>query len=147
MTEAELDQPVKNFLNITIAFKTYMSISACIEGKGQGYLQQLQVDPIDEFERTMKKKTHFWRNMMMRGQTKAMVVVYHKDNEEPNGVHPLQYSLTFKELNIFEKDQIKIVEMKKNFQEDMSEEAEEELEEYEEEGEVEQEDGEVDGQE
>lgn len=83
---------------------------------------------------------------MMRGQTKAMVVVYHKDYEEPTGVHPLQYSSTFKELNIFEKDQIKIVEMKKNFQEDISdEEAEEELEEYEEEGEVEQEDGDVDG--
>lgn len=77
----------------------------------------------------------------MRGITRHIVVIYHKRpdaDQEPQGVHPSQYGSTFKDLDIFDKDQIKIVEMKKNFQEDMSEEAEEELEEYEEEGEVEQ---------
>jgi hypothetical protein len=30
--------------------------------------------------------------MMMRGLAKAMVVVYHKDTDEPSGIHPLQYN-------------------------------------------------------
>jgi len=97
---------------------------------------------MDEFERTMKKKTHFWSQIMTRGTTKAMVVIYHRGpgaDDEPTGVHPMHYTQTFKELEIFDKDQIKIVEMKKNFQGDY-ESAEEELEEYEE-GEEEQEEG------
>jgi hypothetical protein len=39
MTDEDLDQPVKAFQNKSIAFKFYMNISACVEGKGQGYLQ------------------------------------------------------------------------------------------------------------
>lgn len=71
---------------------------------------------------------------MTRGTTKAMVVIYHRGpgaDEEPMGVHPMHYNQTFKELEILDKDQIKIVEMKKDFQRDY-ESAEEELEEYEE---------------
>jgi|TARA_B110000238_G_C15981191_1_gene376089 hypothetical protein len=91
---------------------------------------------MDEFERTMKKKTHFWSQIMTRGTTKAMVVIYHRGpgaDDEPAGVHPMHYNHTFKDLQISDKDQIKIVEMKKDFQRDYDgESAEEELEEYEE---------------
>lgn len=90
---------------------------------------------MDDFEKTMRKKTHYWTNMMMRGITRHIVVIYHKRpdaDQEPQGVHPSQYSSTFKDLEIFEKDQIKIVEMKKNFDDDMDdEEGEEEMEEQE----------------
>ena len=67
MTEAELDMPVKTFVNQTIAFKAYMSISVCVEGRGQSYHQQVQVDPMDKLERTMRQKTHFWKSFMSRG--------------------------------------------------------------------------------
>lgn len=107
LTEADLDQPVKVFQQKIIAFKCYVNIQACVEGKGQGYVCNLNVDPMDEFERTMKKKTHFWSQIMTRGTTKAMVVIYHRGpgaDDEPSGVHPMHYTQTFKELDIFDKD-------------------------------------------
>jgi hypothetical protein len=39
MTEADMDQPVKIFMNQCIAFKAYMEISVCVEGRGQSYHQ------------------------------------------------------------------------------------------------------------
>lgn len=78
MTELDMEQPVKVFMNQTIAFKAYMSISVCVEGRGQSYHQQLQVDPLDQLERTMKSKTHFWKTFMMRGNHKCMVVIHQK---------------------------------------------------------------------
>jgi len=39
MTEADLDQPVKIFMNQCIAFKAYMDITVCVEGRGQSYHQ------------------------------------------------------------------------------------------------------------
>ena len=39
MNETDMEQPVKVFMNQTIAFKAFMSISVCVEGRGQSYHQ------------------------------------------------------------------------------------------------------------
>lgn len=114
MTEMDLDQPVKTFMNQTIAFRCYMSISVCVEGRGQSYVQQLQVDPLDQLERTMKAKTHFWKTFMMRGNQKCMVVIHHKGpgNQEPDFVHPDSLNDTFKDIGVSDKCQITLVELR-----------------------------------
>lgn len=39
MTESDLEQQVKMFMNQTIAFKAFMNISVLVEGRGQSYHQ------------------------------------------------------------------------------------------------------------
>jgi len=39
MSEVDMDQPVKIFMNQCIAFKAYMDITVCVEGRGQSYHQ------------------------------------------------------------------------------------------------------------
>ena len=115
MTEADMEQPVKVFMNQTIAFKAYMSISVCVEGRGQSYHQQLQVDPMDLLERTMKSKTHFWKTFMMRGNQKCMVVIHHKGagkDVEPEFVHPDSLNSSFKDIGVADKCQITLVELR-----------------------------------
>jgi hypothetical protein len=41
MTDIDMEQPVKVFMNQTIAFKAFMNISVCVEGRGQSYHQQM----------------------------------------------------------------------------------------------------------
>lgn len=114
MTDADMDQPVKIFMNQCIAFKAYMDITVCVEGRGQSYHQQMKVDPLDQLERTMKSKTHFWKTFMMRGNHKCMVVVNHKGvkDQEPEFVHPDSLSHTFKDIGVADKCQITLVELR-----------------------------------
>lgn len=122
MTDADMEQPVKVFMNQTIAFKAYMSISVCVEGRGQSYHQQLKVDPMDLLERTMKAKTHFWKTFMMRGNQKCMVVIHHKGaakDQEPEFVHPDSMNSSFKEIGVSDKCQITLVELRGGANNDM----------------------------
>ena len=122
MTDADMEQPVKVFMNQTIAFKAYMSISVCVEGRGQSYHQQLQIDPMDQLERTMKSKTHFWKTFMMRGNQKCMVVIHHKGaakDQEPEFVHPDSLNSTFKDIGVADKCQITLVELRGGANNDM----------------------------
>lgn len=115
MTDIDMEQPVKVFMNQTIAFKAFMNISVCVEGRGQSYNQQMQVDPMDQLERTMKQKTHFWKTFMCRGTQRCMVVLHHKSKEasaEPDFVHPDSMNDTFRAVGATDKCQITLVEVR-----------------------------------
>lgn len=115
MTDVDMEQPVKVFMNQTIAFKAFMAISVCVEGRGQSYHQQLKVDPMDQLERTMKSKTHFWKTFMMRGNQKCMVVIHQKGagkEQEPEFVHPDSLNSAFKDIGVADRCQITLVELR-----------------------------------
>uniref|UniRef100_A0A7S3CNL1 Uncharacterized protein n=1 Tax=Strombidium rassoulzadegani TaxID=1082188 RepID=A0A7S3CNL1_9SPIT len=84
MTDKELDEPVKNYADKMVAFKAFMQISVEVLNRGQSYKQLLAVDPKDKLDFTLRKKTHFWKTFMARGNYKCMLLVMYKGKDEEN---------------------------------------------------------------
>ena len=91
----------------------------------------MNVDPKDNFEQTMLKNTHFW-NRLVRGNSKFIAMISNKNVEDDTPIHPEQYNSTFETLQIYDKAQIVLYDLRA-MDLDGSEEGEDEHEEMEEE--------------
>ena len=88
-----------------------MNITVTIEGRGQSYKCNLTVDPMEQFETSLKNKTHFWKTFMMRGQQKCIVVVTNKKADEVI-VAPDYFKKSFQEIGIYHGAEIVLHEIK-----------------------------------
>ena len=73
-----------------------------MNGKGQSFKATLSVDPKDNFESTMIKRTHFWRRLHS-GNNKYIVMVTNKYDDEDLPIPPEDYNKTFEDLGIYDK--------------------------------------------
>ena len=115
-TEKDYDTPVKYLHGVTIAFKVYMEVSVSIDGRGQSYKTQLQVDPKERLEDTLAQRTHFWKTFMTRGAQKCFCTMQRKTDEEEKIINPNCYNKTFQELDVEHGTKITLFEIK-NYQE------------------------------
>jgi len=102
-TEKDSETPVKDFQNVAIAFKIYLDISISVQGRGFGYKENLQVDPKDKFEVTLRARTGTWTTFMTRGRCNCIVKVEYskKSKAQDDGfIPPNSFDKTFEELDI-----------------------------------------------
>ena len=114
-TEKDYDTPVKYLHGVTIAYKLYMEITVSIDGRGQSYKTQVQIDPKERLEDTLAQRTHFWKTFMTKGAEKCFCTILRKTDEEESIINPNNYSKTFLELDVHHGTKITLFEMK-NYQ-------------------------------
>mmetsp|Transcript_27996 Transcript_27996/g.42321 ORF Transcript_27996/g.42321 Transcript_27996/m.42321 type:complete len:691 (-) Transcript_27996:29-2101(-) len=146
MTEKEMDQPVKNYQDQTIAFKAYMDIGVEVFQRGQSYKTRLTIDPKDPLDQTLRKRTHFWKQFMSKGQEKCVVFVQYKNESiDQHPIEPQDLGKAFIENKVDHQSTLMLVELRNmkdsddEEEEEIGEEGEAEMEEQEEEQEEQEE--------
>lgn len=121
-SKADFDKTVREFEGALIAFKIYLDVRVEVEGRGHTFQQLLQVDPKDEFERTMRTRTLMWTTFMTRGQNKCIIMAQYKGSEEDAYIAPDSFEKSYEELGIHSGCQITLIEFRKKLEDDSSDE-------------------------
>lgn len=113
LSAKELDMPVKEFADKSIAFKALMSISVEVMGRGQSYKANLNIDPKDSLDQTLKKRTLFWKTFMTKGQLKCVLLVQYDDPKRDDlFVEPEDLQKSFLECGVEHKSTLLLVEFR-----------------------------------
>jgi len=119
-SKADFDKTVREFEGALIAFKIYLDVRVEVEGRGHTFQQLLQVDPKDQFERTMRTRTLMWTTFMTRGQNKCIIMAQYKGSEEDAYIAPDSFEKSYEELGIHSGCQITLIEFRKKLDDDDS---------------------------
>lgn len=103
---------VKQFQGHTIAFKTYMNLRVEVDGRGQTFKSSVSVDPKDIVDTTIRQKTLFWKQFIMRGQPKAFVQIKYKGNRDDEFIPPDCLDKSFKDNNVTTDSTLNLIEMR-----------------------------------